>query len=223
MTPTTSLNAAAPSDADVPPGSAIVSLYVRAIDQLFNNLDPAPFHEKGLGSDAEEYIVSLAEDLPKDRPLALVVHVDQRAAVAGDAGLLATAIDAHFARRAQATAHRLRQLFRNGRISLAIGLLFLGGGVVAAETIVRSLDYRPFTLVVRESLLIGGWVAMWHPLEIFLYDWWPIRAKRRLYERLSRMPVRIVHAVGELAAGEVKQDAADARTTPSEDRTLRAV
>jgi hypothetical protein len=64
---------------------------------------------------------------------------------------------------------------------------------------------------------------MWHPLEIFLYDWWPIRAKRRLYERLSRMPVRIVHAVGELAAGEVKQDAADARTTPSEDRTLRAV
>jgi hypothetical protein len=43
----------------------------------------------------------------------------------------------------------------------------------------------------RESLLIGGWVAMWRPLEIFLYDWWPIRPERRLYERLSAMPIRI--------------------------------
>ena len=45
--------------------------------------------------------------------------------------------------------------------------------------------------VVRESLSIGGWVAMWRPMEIFLYDWWPIRAEARLYGRLSAMPVRI--------------------------------
>jgi hypothetical protein len=32
---------------------------------------------------------------------------------------------------------------------------------------------------------------MWRPLEIFLYDWWPIRAERRLYDRLSAMPIRI--------------------------------
>jgi hypothetical protein len=61
------------------------------------------------------------------------------------------------------------------------------------------------------------------PLEIFLYDWWPIRAQRRLYERLRRMTVRVVHAVGGLGAGEVEQDAADTRTEPSEDRTLRSV
>jgi hypothetical protein len=40
-------------------------------------------------------------------------------------------------------------------------------------------------------LVIGGWVAMWRPLEIFLYDWWPIRDERQLYERLSVMPVRV--------------------------------
>jgi hypothetical protein len=35
---------------------------------------------------------------------------------------------------------------------------------------------------------------MWRPLEIFLYDWWPIRAEARLCNRLSAMPVRIVYA-----------------------------
>ena len=32
---------------------------------------------------------------------------------------------------------------------------------------------------------------MWRPLEVFLYDWWPIRAEGRLLQRLSTMPVRI--------------------------------
>jgi hypothetical protein len=40
-------------------------------------------------------------------------------------------------------------------------------------------------------MVIGGWVAMWRPLEIFLYDWWPILAERKLFDRLSVAPVRI--------------------------------
>jgi hypothetical protein len=32
---------------------------------------------------------------------------------------------------------------------------------------------------------------MWRPLEIFLYDWWPIRNEARLSDRLAAMPVRI--------------------------------
>jgi hypothetical protein len=45
--------------------------------------------------------------------------------------------------------------------------------------------------VLRESLFIGGWVAMWRPIEIFLYDWWPIRAEARRFDRLAAMPVAI--------------------------------
>jgi hypothetical protein len=46
----------------------------------------------------------------------------------------------------------------------------------------------------HESFSIGGWVAMWRPIEVFLYDWWPIRAEARLYDRLSAMPVRIAYS-----------------------------
>ena len=34
---------------------------------------------------------------------------------------------------------------------------------------------------------------MWRPLEVFLYDWWPIREEARLSDRLSGMPVKIVY------------------------------
>jgi hypothetical protein len=45
--------------------------------------------------------------------------------------------------------------------------------------------------ILRESLTIGGWVSMWRPLEVFLYDWWPIRNEARLSDRLAAMPVRV--------------------------------
>jgi hypothetical protein len=43
----------------------------------------------------------------------------------------------------------------------------------------------------RESLTIAGWVAMWRPMQIFLYDWWPLRHLGKIYEMLSRMPVEL--------------------------------
>jgi len=43
----------------------------------------------------------------------------------------------------------------------------------------------------RESLTIAGWVAMWRPMQIYLYDWWPVRRRGKLYQKLSRMHVDV--------------------------------
>jgi len=67
---------------------------------------------------------------------------------------------------------------------------------VTAELISRQTADSPLGQVLHESLLIGGWVAMWRPLEIFLYDWWPIRAEARLFDRLATMPVRLAYGAG---------------------------
>ena len=97
----------------------------------------------------------------------------------------------YFAARATSTRQQLRLLFRRGRISLIIGLVFLAATVIGGDLIAGMVNER-FADVVRESFLIGGWVAMWRPLEVFLYDWWPVRAEARLFDRLSAMTVRVV-------------------------------
>jgi CBS domain-containing protein len=43
--------------------------------------------------------------------------------------------------------------------------------------------------IASEGLLIVGWVAMWRPLEIFVYDWRPIRRRCQVFAKLSEMPV----------------------------------
>lgn len=95
--------------------------------------------------------------------------------------------------RATSTRRALRALFRRGRISLLIALVFLGASMAVGDVIVRVTE-SGFATLLREGLLIGAWVAMWRPLEVFLYDWWPIRAERDLLRRLSTIPVRIEYA-----------------------------
>ena len=105
--------------------------------------------------------------------------------------ILREAMSEYFAQRAIATRRNLRDLFRRGRISLAIALAFLATSIVIGDAIAAYFRESRLAEVIREGFLIGGWVAMWRPIEVFLYDWWPIRAEARLFDRLSKMPVRI--------------------------------
>jgi hypothetical protein len=45
--------------------------------------------------------------------------------------------------------------------------------------------------MMEQGLFILGWVALWRPLEIFLYDWWPLARRIRLLGRLSNATVEI--------------------------------
>src|SRR2546425_3231336 len=95
-----------------------------------------------------------------------------------------------------AYGRRLRELFRVGRTSLAIGLVAVASAIALGDFLAALMKGGRIGEIVRESLTIGGWVSMWRPLEIFLYDWWPIRSEARLSDRLAAMPVRIryIHA-----------------------------
>ena len=185
--------AAPPQPAEgFPPKCALIELHLTNLNGLFNSLDPTPFHQRDLDPEAEEFIASWAREMPRDVPLGLLIHLDQDVTRETTDSVHAAVRD-HFARKTTETWRRLRQLLRVGRISLVIGLAVVAGSVIAGDIIETLMKDTRFGSIIRESLLIGGWVAMWRPLEIFLYDWWPIRSEARLFTRLSEMIVRVSH------------------------------
>jgi hypothetical protein len=178
----------------LPQGTAVIEVYIADASRIFHAIDPSPFRDKDLDPNAEEFIVAWSRELPRDAPLGLRITLEHSADLSGDALLLREAIQRFFAHRSEASARRLRHLFEVGRTSLAIGLVVLVSLFAVAELTARALRWNAFGVLLREGLLIGGWVAMWRPLEIFLYDWWPIRAEQRLFDRLAGMPVRVRRA-----------------------------
>jgi hypothetical protein len=120
----------------------------------------------------------------------LVVYLDQ----AGEAqeAVVADAIREHFARQARHLRQQLRLLIRRGLVSLGIGIAFLAAVFGISTAIGGVMKGHPLAPLFEQGLLIVGWVAMWRPLEIFLYDWWPVAGERRMHERLSGIEVRLV-------------------------------
>jgi hypothetical protein len=175
------------------PAFSVIEVRVAELKQLFDSMDPSPFRERDLDPRAEAFIVDWAGDLPRDKPFALLVHLERACGRDDEAAVLRDAIHEYFKQRALNARRQLRELFRRGRISLVIALAFLAVALAATDFL-GGVSQTRFVEVFREGLVIGGWVAMWRPLEVFLYDWWPIRAEGRLYERLSTMPVRIEYA-----------------------------
>jgi hypothetical protein len=170
---------------------AEIAIRVRTIGQLFNSFDPSPFHEKDLDNDAEDYIVSWARELPSDQPLSIVVHVPPQEAESPEAAGLAEAIANYFENRARRLEHELRELFRIGWRSLAIGTTVLLLCLTASQLVSRLMPNPTTARIVEESFILVGWVANWRPIEIYLYDWWPIRRRLRLYRRIANAPVTV--------------------------------
>ena len=160
----------------------VLDVHLGSVDELFNSIDPAPFRERDIDPKAEEFIVGWALELRREGPLTLKLNID-RIGKPEDAEMLKEALAEFFRQRAAATRRRLRQLFRVGRTSLIIGLVFLAASILLGDVLESALKTTRFGGIVRESLLIGGWVAMWKPLEVFLYEWWPIRDEARLFDR----------------------------------------
>jgi len=171
-----------------------LQLYLGELRQLFDSLDPAPFRERDLDPKAAEYIVDSAREAPAGAALALQVQLGREPASAAAAALLRDAVREYFERRAASRRRELRLLFRRGRLSLLIGVVFMAVAIAFAQWLGELTEPVGYARLVSESLIIGGWVALWVPMEIFLYEWWPIRADAKLFDRLAAMPVSLVDA-----------------------------
>jgi hypothetical protein len=167
-----------------------ISLNVHDVSQLFNSMDPSPFMEKDLDDDADEFIVSWAQEFPAEDPLQLRVYLEQWPAD-DPKKLIETAVHNHFTNRASITELEFKRLLRQGRTSLIIGVLFLSICLFLSNALLGR-EAGTWADIARDSLTIAGWVAMWRPMQIYLYDWWPVLRRKRVFEKLGRMPVEVI-------------------------------
>jgi hypothetical protein len=173
-----------------------IEIFVDKIEQLFNSMDPSPFQERDLDHDAEEFMVSWMREFPLHDPVDLVIYLNQQPTGHSDLRkMVETAVHNYFAYRAKLKWLDFRRLLKEGRTSLIIGLTFLGACLVTRE-LLRQLQPGTLQVIARESLIIAGWVAMWQPIQIFLYEWWPLLRIGRLYEKMSRMRVELQKPAG---------------------------
>lgn len=170
-----------------------LELRVREVAQLFNSLDPSPFLNKDLDRSCEAFIESWALALPHESQLHLTIFIEKIESTTKAGELITEAIHNYYGYKAEMVRYDLRQLLKQGRTSLSIGLVFVCICLLLAE-VAGALFTGPTQSIIRESLTIIGWVAMWRPVQIFLYDWWPLKGRIKVFDNLRFARVSVIQA-----------------------------
>lgn len=172
-------------------GTIVIELVLRNVMQLFNSLDPSPFHEKELDPDAEEYIFNAVVDQPKKIPVKMAIYLPEESITETTRESIILGIHNHFIYKSSVSDRELRRLFERGRFVLLIAMGFLFGSLLGRQYLATLEQNLPIRMA-EEGLLIFGWVTLWEPVYIFIYGWWPIVQKRRIYDKITTMEIEVL-------------------------------
>jgi len=168
---------------------ATIEIRIRSLAQLVETLDPAPLRERALGRSVESYILASAGRHRRTEALRLRVHFPE--SLRAHAAEAAEAIHEHF-RRTHAQGERaFRRRMRIGGFALAVALGVLAGSI-GLRSLLSDIEGQPLVQGLGEGLLILGWVAMWRPVEILLFEHWESHLDHALLERLASIPIEFV-------------------------------
>ena len=167
--------------------ASTVSVEVVSVEMMLD-LGNTPFTTPGLHADVASHILEHARHFPVRNNFRINVSVPAKDMVYAEEVQLA--IHHHFKTAEIHAARELSEIWRDGRIATMIGLLFMSL-LLGTGQLVMSITERESRLIT-ESMTVFGWVSMWRPAELLLYDHWPVRRNRILARQLAKAEVVLI-------------------------------
>jgi len=108
-------------------------------------------------------------------------------------GEVTNAFENVFMEQSHDASLELREIYRQGRRTLFLGILGVALLLGLAEALLHLSDRRTVAFV-SETLVILAWVLLWTPAELLVYSPWPVRHRCRQAREIAKTPVRLIAA-----------------------------
>jgi hypothetical protein len=171
-------------------GKRSIEVRVRTVQQLFDIRDPAPFRDRDLDDDFVEYLEASGQEIGGS-DFKVMIHIEEPLAPHLESEILVDSIRRFFNYKADLKRAELKSFLKRAQLFLLLGLLVLTALLSAAQSIPSGSEGAMG--ILREGLVIFGWVSVWKPIELMLFDWYPIYEKSKLYRQFSSTEVEIVY------------------------------
>lgn len=171
-------------------GKHLIEVHIKSPLQLFDARDPAPFRLRDLDDDFVEYIVASAREFSLSAAIRLVIQIDEAETKDLSQDSIKEAIRSFFIYKAEIQDTELKAFIKRSQLFLVVGLLILIASISASFSIPSGTESVPLG-ILREGIIIFGWVSMWKPIELILFDWYPLYEKLRFYRKLSTTEIEI--------------------------------
>jgi hypothetical protein len=174
-------------------GTAFLTFRFKTLGQLLDEGDPNPLPGKEMTEEAEDAIAGHLDEYRVSKSASLAIELPEKDLADVPSSLIAEAVRHHFGFREKDLTHDLKISRREGMYSLimmlgniALLLLFLFY-VTNNEIPLDSLQVA----IILGFLTIMNWATIWDTYEHFLYDYRNLARKRRIFQKITRIPITI--------------------------------
>lgn len=181
-------------------GVQIIEIRVNDVQQLFDSRDPAPFRVRDLDENFTQYLEAYLDELNIRKPFKVQIDIANSSVGVG-AQEIRDAIHEYFQYQIQIKYGQFSKVLRTAQLFLFIGLFILFLCLGLAQWI-KQIESEMISTTMREGVVIFGWVSMWKPLELLLFDWYPIYDRIRIYKQLVRAEIEIIFEDRSLRSGK---------------------
>lgn len=170
-----------------------IQMKIKYSRQLFDERDPSPFIEKDIDDDAADYLFSYAQEIGLKKLGSLEIIIENK--IEEDERIpIAEAINNYFSYRYDLALIKFKKMISEGIRSLFIASLAMGVSLFVVYKL-QGASETFFYSYLEETLVVMSWVAMWKPLNIFLYEWWRVRSQLKILKALSTIKVELLESI----------------------------
>lgn len=169
-----------------------IALHLDRIKFLFHEQEFDPLNKRYDSASGLDQIITELKPKSLQQPIRATIFLP-REQISGDSESVSSDVVRGYC---DVQIHRINQdmasLRWQGIKALQTGVLFLAACLLLSAFF-SGLEALPEFLrtFLSEGFLIAGWVSLWHPTELLLYEWWPLWRDKKLYNRIRDMEIII--------------------------------
>jgi hypothetical protein len=172
---------------DIENEAADINVIVKDSKDIFEHFGFRSLEDKVMNAGLETYIINSIKSYPLKKKVNIIISFMQEIEQV-DITSIEKIIHTHFMYKAEETDLNLKQQFRQWKINMSIGVLFLVLCLILVE-ILERFSSTNIVKIIKESLLIIGWVALWEPITFILFGWRSVKRNKLYYEKLSHIAI----------------------------------
>ncbi len=169
----------------------IIAVNIERLEEFYDTLDPSYLYEKDLNPNLARYLTERIVVFPEKTDVKIEFHVPSEFKEKNYAADMTQAFRKHFEfEYLNSMVHKNKRIKKGLKTFFYAGIIFMS--LMTLSILIKSVGRDNVILkLISEGLFIGGWVSLWKPIEILIYDWLPLYEDERKYKRLRDIKVKI--------------------------------
>jgi hypothetical protein len=164
----------------------IIEISLQDPFNLYDDKDPSPLKVRDLKPILEQYIFNCLREIPNEDKVRIEFYFYEPPQTQEEKDLLKKSVKDFFSYRCKVRFLDFRLKIKYGLRSTLIGLIFLFFCIYISSVYLKNQNdiVGQFFL---EGLSVLGWVSLWNPVQVFLYEIWPILTSAKILRKCSQV------------------------------------